>query len=77
LAASSLSPSTVFGMYLPLPGHTVIPFLAASAPGRAKNPTSLTLSGATVSIVGGHRADLRVLSRGSGGDRLDPVGHLG
>ena len=50
LAASSLSPSTVFGMYMPLPGQTVMPMLAASLPGMGKKPTSLDLPGATFSM---------------------------
>ena len=51
-AASSLSPSTDFGMYIAaVPGQTVMPFVAASLPGRAKKPTSLDFPGATFSML--------------------------
>jgi hypothetical protein len=50
-AASSLSPSTDFGMYIAaVPGQTVSPFFDASSPGSAKNPTSFDFPGATFSM---------------------------
>ena len=43
LAASSLAPSTVFGMYSAPDDQPVRTFFDASCPGQAKRPTSLVL----------------------------------
>src|SRR5207248_1370509 len=45
LAASSLSPVVVFGMYRPPGVHRVRPFLLASSPGNANSPTVFAASG--------------------------------
>jgi hypothetical protein len=73
-AASALSPSTDFGMYIAaVPGQTVMPFLAASLPGRAKKPTSSVLPGATFSMLFALPPELRIVRRRAGGHRLHPV----
>ena len=77
LAASSLSPSTVLGMYIAMPGQMVIPLVAASGPGSGKKPTSLRLAGSDVLDVRRDTAELRIMRRRARGDCLDTVVELG
>ena len=77
-AASSLSPSTDFGMYIAaVPGQTVMPFLAASVSGEGEESDIVRLTRSDVLDVVCLAAELRIVRSGSGGDRLDPVVQLG